>query len=196
MDPRPNQYQLLLSFQKKVSKENSVFSPYCLLNSKYYNWLYLTCQYQISFEIRLVTRTGIEPMFAAWEAAVLTAWPTGQMVRLQGFEPGTHWLRVSCSTNWAKGASSAQTPYPSLPPSAKAHSFRCASSSIQTRFAGLWIDFGDTLLCTLKTEQWNKLPSLTSACVFLIAFVGQALGLLVSVSSMPHGTSTSDLSTT
>ena len=30
----------------------------------------------------------------------------------------------------------------------------------------------------------------------LIAFVGQALGLLVSVSSMPHGTSTSDLSTT
>ena len=30
----------------------------------------------------------------------------------------------------------------------------------------------------------------------LIAFVGQALGLLVSVSYMPHGTSTSDLSTT
>ena len=27
------------------------------------------------------------------------------MVHLQGFEPGTHWLRVSCSTNWAKGAS-------------------------------------------------------------------------------------------
>ena len=26
------------------------------------------------------------------------------MVHLQGFEPGTHWLRVSCSTNWAKGA--------------------------------------------------------------------------------------------
>ena len=29
--------------------------------------------------------------------------PTG-VVHLQGFEPGTHWLRVSCSTNWAKGA--------------------------------------------------------------------------------------------
>ena len=26
------------------------------------------------------------------------------VVHLQGFEPGTHWLRVSCSTNWAKGA--------------------------------------------------------------------------------------------
>ena len=25
-------------------------------------------------------------------------------MHLQGFEPGTHWLRVSCSTNWAKGA--------------------------------------------------------------------------------------------
>ena len=29
---------------------------------------------------------------------------TDLMVHLQGFEPGTHWLRVSCSTNWAKGA--------------------------------------------------------------------------------------------
>ena len=28
------------------------------------------------------------------------------MVHLQGLEPWTHWLRVSCSTNWAKGASS------------------------------------------------------------------------------------------
>ena len=27
-----------------------------------------------------------------------------RVVHLQGFEPGTHWLRVSCSTNWAKGA--------------------------------------------------------------------------------------------
>ena len=26
------------------------------------------------------------------------------MVRRQGFEPGTHWLRVSCSTNWANSA--------------------------------------------------------------------------------------------
>ena len=27
-----------------------------------------------------------------------------RVMHLQGFEPGTHWLRVSCSTNWAKGA--------------------------------------------------------------------------------------------
>ena len=25
------------------------------------------------------------------------------LVHLQGLEPWTHWLRVSCSTNWAKG---------------------------------------------------------------------------------------------
>ena len=30
---------------------------------------------------------------------------TNFFMHLQGFEPGTHWLRVSCSTNWAKGAS-------------------------------------------------------------------------------------------
>ena len=29
----------------------------------------------------------------------------GPLVQLQGLEPGTHWLRVSCSTNWAKAAS-------------------------------------------------------------------------------------------
>ena len=27
-----------------------------------------------------------------------------KLVHHQGFEPGTHWLRVSCSTNWANGA--------------------------------------------------------------------------------------------
>ena len=27
----------------------------------------------------LVTRTGIEPMFSAWEANVLTAWPTSRI---------------------------------------------------------------------------------------------------------------------
>ena len=38
MDPRPNQHQLYFPFEKKVSKENiSFFSPYRLLNSKYYN---------------------------------------------------------------------------------------------------------------------------------------------------------------
>ena len=52
----------------------------------------------------LVTHTGFEPMLTAWEAAVLTTWPMGHLVHLHGLEPGTHWLRVSCSTNWAKGA--------------------------------------------------------------------------------------------
>ena len=52
----------------------------------------------------VVTRRRIELLFAAWEAAVLTAWPTGHMVHLQGLEPWTPWLRVRCSTSWAKGA--------------------------------------------------------------------------------------------
>ena len=30
--------------------------------------------------------------------------PYVAFVRSQGFEPWTHWLRVSCSTNWAKNA--------------------------------------------------------------------------------------------
>ena len=30
------------------------------------------------------------------------------MVHLRGLEPRTHWLRVSCSTSWAKGASAKQ----------------------------------------------------------------------------------------
>ena len=34
----------------------------------------------------------------------LCANDTNFLVHLQGFEPGTHWLRVSCSTNWARGA--------------------------------------------------------------------------------------------
>ena len=77
----------------------------------------------------LVTRGRIELPFAAWEAAVLAAWPTGHnsktfglcslkvspvrssltsqasfLVHHHGLEPWTHCLRVSCSTNWANGA--------------------------------------------------------------------------------------------
>ena len=46
---------------------------------------------------------------------------TNSLVHLQGFEPGTHWLRVSCSTNWAKGAysSSAQLAVPTWAKGAK-----------------------------------------------------------------------------
>ena len=42
-------------------------------------------------------------LFSSASFSVLLPW-IGRMVHLQGFEPGTHWLRVSCSTNWAKGA--------------------------------------------------------------------------------------------
>ena len=35
-------------------------------------------RHSVSVFLFLVTRTGIEPMFPAWEASVLTAWPTGR----------------------------------------------------------------------------------------------------------------------
>ena len=38
-------------------------------------------------------------------AAIALSAKTVLSVRLQGFEPWTPWLRVRCSTNWAKGAS-------------------------------------------------------------------------------------------
>ena len=110
-----------------------------------------------------MTRGGIEPPFAAWEAAVLTAWPTGhiwslrsykdlpcviqvfsfllsfsfyqrkkKVVHHRGLEPRTHWLRVSCSTNWANGA--------------------CWKA------------------CTLKTEQYLLAIAFLSRCFFLIHF--------------------------
>ena len=84
----------------------------------------------------LVTCGGIEPPSPAWEAGVLTAWPTGHidkknrlmglfflsLVHLQGLEPRTHWLRVSCSTNWAKGAYMSASIY--LPGQSPAKYFR------------------------------------------------------------------------
>ena len=39
-----------------------------------------------------------------YASSVLVCLQLSLLVHLQGFEPGTHWLRVSCSTNWAKGA--------------------------------------------------------------------------------------------
>ena len=57
----------------------------------------------------MVTRSGFEPLLPAWEAGVLGHLTNGpyipkKMVHHQGFEPGTPWLRVRCSTNWANGA--------------------------------------------------------------------------------------------
>ena len=77
------------------------------------NYLFLLLTFWV-----LVTRARIELALPPWEGGVLTAWPTGQfssaragcpaptfsLVRHQGFEPGTPWLRVRCSTNWANGA--------------------------------------------------------------------------------------------
>ena len=94
------------------------------------------------------------------------SWPLDQraMVHLHGLEPGTHWLRVSCSTNWAKGAS---------------------SFLIQGTYH------------TLKTEHILIFHDFDYSCnraCFL--HVGQAFGLLVSVSLMHCCTYTPDLSTT
>ena len=124
---------------KKVSKENFTCALRTLLFKR--NLIYMrnafalthfvipsACCQHISWR-NLVTRGRIELPFAAWEAAVLAAWPTGHnsktfglcslkvspvrsfltsqasfLVHHHGLEPWTHWLRVSCSTNWANGA--------------------------------------------------------------------------------------------
>ena len=65
--------------------------------------------------IKLVTRTGIEPMSPPWKGDVLTAWPRGLiykelnnlfnhlvlLVSYPRLERGTTWLKVKCSTTWA-----------------------------------------------------------------------------------------------
>ena len=45
-------------------------------------------------------RTGV----AAVRGRSLNRLTNGPLVHHRGLEPRTHWLRVSCSTNWAKGA--------------------------------------------------------------------------------------------
>ena len=60
-----------------------------------------------------------------------------EVVGQSGLEPPTSRLSVVCSSQLSYWPSSTQAPYPSLPPPAKAHSFRCVSSPNQTRFAGL-----------------------------------------------------------
>ena len=52
-------------------------------------------------------RTGRDsnPRPPAWQASILTSWTTSPHVVLApGVEPGTHWLQISCSTNWATPA--------------------------------------------------------------------------------------------
>ena len=115
------------SVYRKVSKRNfnvRFAQPFCIRKLLNFNTFLTSCQL-----LFLVTRGRIELPFAAWEAAVLAAWPTGHnsktfglcfvkefsvrpfqtshrsfLVHHHGLEPWTHWLRVSCSTNWANGA--------------------------------------------------------------------------------------------
>ena len=78
---------------------------FCVRDGNRWTLMTINTNYLKGFNLYLlVTHTGFEPMLTAWEAAVLTTWPMGHLVHLHGLEPGTHWLRVSCSTNWAKGA--------------------------------------------------------------------------------------------
>ena len=51
------------------------FSPHCISSHS----LHCGDYFIFSFLRRLVTRAGIEPALPAWEAGVLTAWPTSQI---------------------------------------------------------------------------------------------------------------------
>ena len=54
-----------------------------------------------SFFSFVVTRTGIEPMFPAWEASVLTAWPTGHFAQLEKYI--TNWTNCQHKKGKTKG---------------------------------------------------------------------------------------------
>ena len=119
----------------------------------------------------LVTRGRIELPFAAWEAAVLAAWPTGHnsktfglcfvkefsvrpfqtshrsfLVHHHGLEPWTHWLRVSCSTNWANGA------YFSSRRKVCKRSFTCAHALSSSLFS-----LSENFLKGLHPQNWTIL---------------------------------------
>ena len=61
MDPRPNQHQL--RFLRKESKQRKLlfFSPYRLLTVS----IITEHLWDVKEDLQMVTRTGIEPMFAA-----------------------------------------------------------------------------------------------------------------------------------
>ena len=172
---------------KKISKENFTCAfrafpvqkkPYIYEKRFRANSLCNT----ISLTAILVTRGRIELPFAAWEAAVLAAWPTGHnsktfglcslkvspvrsfltsqasfLVHHHGLEPWTHWLRVSCSTNWANGA------YFSSRRKVCKRSFTCAHALSSSLFS-LSENFLEGLY-TLKTEQSY------SQCFFLRGYL-------------------------
>ena len=77
-----------------VNETNSFVSLYCVR-------IYLSSR-TVARQVLSAPRslTSVFGMGTGGPCALMTR----TMVHLQGFEPGTHWLRVSCSTNWAKGA--------------------------------------------------------------------------------------------
>ena len=83
----------LLSFEKE-SKQRKLQGTFLSLPS------FSTISYYIRFSRR---SQALFAWFCSGDSTgrAGTRW---SLVRLHGFEPGTHWLRVSCSTNWAKGA--------------------------------------------------------------------------------------------
>ena len=115
------------------------------------------------------------------------------MVHLQGLEPWTHWLRVSCSTSWAKGA----------------HVYGKQRFWFSVYFGkekGLQVSgtvrnllflpgpLPATPVC-LETVIENRIRSQKLKCVLETVLTVQALGLLVSVNWMHYCTYISDLST-
>ena len=88
------------------------------------------------------------------------------MVHLRGLEPRTHWLRVSCSTSWARGAD------PGL----------CA------------MNFSLSTYVHRKSNKGQGLESSETHNYRILNIEVQALGLLVSVSWTHYCAYTSDLS--
>ena len=53
--------------------------------------------------LRLVTRTGIEPILPPWKGGVLTFWPTGLVAEI-GLEPMTYRVWTGCSSQLSYSA--------------------------------------------------------------------------------------------
>ena len=110
------------------------------------------------------------------------------LVHLQGFEPGTHWLRVSCSTNWAKGASLNLSPWLKFSfGSWFATSLKTSSTTM------LWLlrNFFVLYLSHILSFSLGYFPLCASRYLdlenrikhsWILLIIVQALGLLVSVS--------------
>ena len=114
------------------------------------------------------------------------------MVHLQGLEPWTHWLRVSCSTSWAKGAhvygKQLRFSFPCTLEKKKGCKFQVPSGT--TFPPG---PLPATPVC-LETVIENRIRLQKLKCT-LEHLTVQALGLLVSVNWIHYCTYISDLST-